>query len=133
MELNANQDQFLWSKEEKLFKHVLVLNEQTLPYEEKDHGTFSQEYFSDYIMPVIPHTPWEFKNIPIPPGIRQKVIEFLKSKINAGVYEASQSSYCSRWFCILKKSGALRLIHDLQPLNKITIQDAGQIPEPTIS
>ncbi|SJL18083.1 uncharacterized protein ARMOST_21655 [Armillaria ostoyae] len=129
-ELNVNQDNFLWPEEEKLFKHILVLNKQTLPYEEKDRGTFSREYFSDYIMPVVPHTPWEFKNIPIPPGIRQKVIEFLKSKIDAGVYEASQSSYCSRWFCILKKSGALRLIHDLQPLNKITIRDAGQIPEP---
>ncbi len=121
MELNVNQDQFLWPEKEKLFKHVLMLNEQTLPYEEKNRETFSQEYFSDYIMPVVPHTPWEFKNILIPPGIRQKVIEFLKSKINAGVYEASQSLYCSRWFCILKRSGALQLIHDLQPLNKITI------------
>ncbi|SJL17472.1 uncharacterized protein ARMOST_21023 [Armillaria ostoyae] len=129
-ELNVNQDNFLWPEEEKLFKHVMKLNEQTLPYEEKDRGTFSQEYFSDYVMPVVEHTPWEYKNIPIPPGIRQKVIEFLKSKMEAGVYEASQSSYRSRWFCILKKSGALRLIHDLQPLNKISIRDAGQIPEP---
>ncbi len=86
---------FFGRKRKKLFKHVLTLNEQTLPYEEKDRGTFSQEYFSDYIMPVVAHTPWEYKNIPIPPGIRQKVIEFLKSKIEAGVYEASQSSYRS--------------------------------------
>ncbi len=129
-ELDVNQNEFLWPEEEKLFKHVLKLNEQTLPYEEKDRGTFSQEYFSDYIMPVVAHTPWEFKNIPIPPGICEKVIQFLKSKIEAGVYEASQSSYQSRWFCILKKSGALHLIHDLQPLNKISIHDAGLIPEP---
>ncbi len=81
-------------------------------------------------MPVVAHTPWEFKNIPIPPGIHEKVIQFLKSKIEAGVYEASQSSYRSRWFWILKKSGALCLIHDLQPLNKISICDAGLIPEP---
>ncbi len=88
-----NQNEFLWPEEEKLFKHVLKLNEQTLPYEEKDHRTFSQDYFSDYIMPIITHTPLEFKNIPIPPGIHKKVIQFLKSKIEAGVYEASQSSY----------------------------------------
>ncbi|PBK69945.1 hypothetical protein ARMSODRAFT_841040, partial [Armillaria solidipes] len=66
-ELNVNQDNFLWPEEEKLFKHVMKLNEQTLPYEEKDRGTFSQEYFSDYVMPVVEHTPWEYKNIPIPP------------------------------------------------------------------
>ncbi len=129
-ELNVNEENFLWPEEEKLFKHVLTLNEQTLLYEEKDQDTFSQEYFSDYIMPVVVDTPWEYKNIPIPPGIQQKVIEFLKSKIEAGVYEASQSSYQSRWFCILKKSRALQLIYDLQPLNQISICDAGQIPEP---
>jgi len=31
----------------------------------------------------------------IPPGIKDKVIEVLKLKISAEVYEASQSSYCS--------------------------------------
>ncbi len=120
-ELNVNQDGFLWPEEEKLFKHVLVLNEATLPYDKKDRGTFSPEYFSDYIMPVILHVLWEFKNMPIPPGIRDKIIQFLRSKIEAGVYEASQSSYCSWWFCILKKNGTLHLIHDLQPLNKVSI------------
>ena len=85
----------------------------------------SQEYFSDYIMPVIPHVPWEYKNIPIPPGIRDEVIDLLRSKIEAGVYEHSQSSYRCRWFCIKKKSGSLRVIHDLQPLNRVSIRDAG--------
>ena len=92
-ELNVNKDEFLWPEEEKLFQHILKLNEATLPYEEKDRGTLRTEYFSDYIMPTVPHTPWEYKNIPIPPGIREKVIEMLKSKMDAGVYEQSQSSY----------------------------------------
>ncbi len=35
-ELNVNEEIFLWPEKEKLFKHVLTLNEQTLPYEEKD-------------------------------------------------------------------------------------------------
>jgi hypothetical protein len=87
-----------------------------------------KEYFSDYIMPIIPHTPWEFKNIPIPPRIRNKVIEMLKSKIEAGVYEPSQSSYRGWWFCVLKKNGTLRIVHDLQPLNKVSIRDASQLP-----
>lgn len=79
-------------------------------------------------MPTVPHVPWEYKNIPIPPGIRDKVVELLKSKMAAGVYEPSQSSYRCRWFCILKKNGTLRIIHDLQPLNKVSIRDAGQLP-----
>jgi transposase InsO family protein len=127
-EFNLNSDGFLWPEEEKLFLHILKLNEATLPFEEKDRGTLRQDYFSDYIMATIPHTPWEFKNIPIPPGIRDKVIALLKSKIDAGVYEPSQSSYRGRWFCVAKKNGSLRIVHDLQPLNKVSIRDAGQLP-----
>ena len=126
--LSVNSDGFLLPEEEKLFKHIMWLNQEALPFEEKDRGTLKESYFSPYIMPTIPHTPWEYRNIPIPPGILSKVIELLKLKMEAGVYEPSQSSYRSRWFCVLKKNGSLRLVHDLQPLNKVTIRDAGQLP-----
>jgi hypothetical protein len=72
--------------------------EEALAFEDKDRGMLKGSYFSDYIMPTVPHTPWEFKNIPIPPGIRDKVIELLKAKVETGVYKASQSSYRCRWF-----------------------------------
>ena len=87
-----------------------------------------EDYFSPYQIPVIEHVPWALKNIPIPPGNREKVITLLKEKIQAGVYEPSQSSYRSRWFCILKKNSDLRIVHDLQPLNGVTIRDAGVPP-----
>ena len=127
--LKVNKDGFLWPEEEKLMKHILWTHEATLPFEEKDCGTLSQEYFSDYIMPVVPHVPWEYKNIPFPPGIREEVIDVLQSKMEAGVYEHSQSSYRCWWFCIKKKSGSLRVIHDLQPLNRVFIWDAGLLPK----
>lgn len=126
--LNVNGEAFLSEEEEKLFKHILVMNEATLPFEERDRGILRNDYFTDYIMPTVAHTPWEYKNIPIPPGIRDKVIELLKSKIDAGVYEPSQSSYRCRWFCVAKKNGSLRIVHDLQPLNKVSIRDAGLLP-----
>lgn len=126
--LKINPDGFLEPEEEKLFQHIFKLNEKVLAFEESDRGTFREEYFSPYIIPTIPHVPWVDKNIPIPPGIRDKVVELLRSKIEAGVYERSQSSYRSKWFCVLKKNGNLRLVHDLQPLNGITIRDAGLPP-----
>ena len=127
-EMKINTDQFLWPEEEKLFKHILKLNEKTLVFEENDRGTLREDYFSPYIIPTIPHIPWAFSHIPIPPGLRDKVIELLKEKKEAGVYEQSQSSYRSRWFCVLKKNGKLRIVHDLQPLNAVTIRDAGLPP-----
>ena len=127
-EMNINYNNFLWPEEEKLFNHIMLMNEKTLAFEECHRGTLRDDYFSPYIIPYVPHVPWAYSNIPIPPGIKEKVIQLLKEKIEAGVYEPSQSSYRSRWFCVLKKNGKLRIVHDLQPLNKVTIQDAGLPP-----
>ena len=121
-------DGFLLPEEEKLFTHVMQLNERALAFEDIERGTLSDKYFSDYVIPTVPHQPWEYRNMPIPPGIMEQVLDVLKLKIDAGVYEPSESSYRSRWFCVVKKNGKLRIVHDLQPLNKVSIRDAGMLP-----
>ena len=53
----------------------------------------------------------------------------IKLKLDAGVYEPSNSSYRSRWFCVIKKDGkSLRLVHSLEPLNEVTIVHSGIPP-----
>lgn len=126
--LNINPDGYLLPEEEKLFQWVMVLNEGALAFEESERGTLKDSYFSPYIIPTVPHVPWVYKNIPIPPGLRDQVIKLLKEKIDAGVYEHCQSAYCSRWFSVAKKNGKIRLVHDLQPLNRVSIRDAGMPP-----
>jgi len=125
LEINTG---FLTSEEEKLFNYIMKTNEKALAFEDIERGTLRESYFSDYVIPTIPHNPWEYRNMPIPPGIMDQVIEVLKLKIDAGVYEPSESSYRSRWFCVVKKNGKLRIVHDLQPLNKVSIRDAGMLP-----
>jgi len=119
--LNLNANDFLWPEELKLVQFVLRTNEKALAWTEAEKGRFRDDYFSPVKIPVIEHTPWMHKNLPIPPGMLADVIKIFWEKIAAGVYEPSDSSYRSRWFCVYKKSGALRLVHDLQPLNAITI------------
>ena len=126
--LKINETGFMLPEKEKLFKHIMVLNEDAIAFEDAERGTFKESYFSPYIIPTIPHVPWTQSNIPIPPGLRTKVMEVLKLKIEAGVYKQSSASYRSRWFVVLKKNGKLRIVHDLQPLNKVTIKDAGMLP-----
>ena len=126
-QMNLN-DGFLWPEEEKLFAHIYKLNERTLAFEEQDRGTLRDDYFSPYIIPTVEHEPWADRPMPIPPGQRDQVIKLLQEKIKAGVYETSESSYRSRWFCVLKKNGKLRIVHDLQKLNAVTIRDAGIPP-----
>ena len=126
LEIDNNTD--LQPEEKKLLKHVLVTNERSIAFDEDERGTFRSDYFSDYKMLVVDHLPWQDKNIPLPAGYRDEIIRLLKEKIQAGVYEGAQSSYRSRWFCVKKKNGDLRIVHDLQKLNGVSIRDSGVPP-----
>ncbi len=97
---------------------------------EAEKGHFCDEYFSPVKIPIVEHVPWAHQNIPIPPSIRDEVIHLFKEKCTVGVYEDSDASYHSRWFCVEKKSRALHLIHDLQPLNTVTIRNSRLPPDP---
>lgn len=127
--MNINPDGFLWPEEEKLVHHLVKTQELGFTWTENEKGKFSDEYFDLIVIPTIKHIPWAIRNIPIPPGLFHQVTEIIKAKITAGVYEPSSSSYRSRWFCVLKKDGkSLQLVHDLQPLNAVTIKDSGLPP-----
>jgi hypothetical protein len=124
--IDANTE--LWPKEKRLFKHVMAVNEHVLAWTDEEKGMFRDDYFSPYVFPVEPHVPWMKNQMPIPPGLFDKYIAILKEKLKAGVYERSQASYRSTYFCVLKKNGSLRMVHDLQPLNAVSIRDTGTPP-----
>ena len=49
-------------------------------------------------------------------------IQIIKDQIASGTHKPSAAAYQSCWFCILKQDGkSLHLIHNLQPLNAVTI------------
>ena len=127
-ELDINKFDFLQPEEVKLAAYVLKINEKALAWTESERGRFRDDYFAPVKIPTIAHTPWAHKNIPIPTGLLDKVIDIFKEKIAAGVYEPSDASYRSRWFCVPKKNGSLRLVHDLQALNAVTIRNAAAPP-----
>ena len=99
-----------------------------MAWTEAEKGRFRDDYISPVKIPVIEHVPWVQKNIPIPTGILDQVIQIFQDKFAAGVYEHSDASYRSRWFCVEKKNGSLRLVHDLQPLNSVTVRNSGVHP-----
>jgi hypothetical protein len=103
-------------------------NETALTWDESEKGRFRDDYFLPIIIPTIEHMPWAHWQSPIPPGIKDEVIKLIQSKIASGVYEPSNSSYQSHWFCVAKKNGAVHIVHDLQQLNSVTIKDAASMP-----
>lgn len=127
--MGLSPDGFLTEDEQNIIHQIILTHENAFAWTEAEKGKFSDEYFEPVLIPTVEHVPWVNKNIPILPGIFNEVTRILKEKIAAGVYEPSNSSYRSRWFCVLKKDGkSLRLVHDLQPLNQVAIKDAGVVP-----
>lgn len=120
---------FLWPEELKLMDQFMCKQNEAFAWEPSEGSRFNTEFFPPIVIPVIPHIPWVQKNIPIPPGSFDEIVQIIKDKIAAGVYEPTNSSYRSRWFCVLKKDGkSLRLVHSLEPLNQVTIAHSGVPP-----
>jgi len=120
---------FLLKEERALMHHFMMLHQDAFAWNDTERGHFREDFFPPIEMPVVPHIPWVQKNIPIPPGLYDEVCQNIQRKIDAGVFEPSNSSYRSRWFCVVKKDGkSLRIVQSLEPLNAVTIQHSGVPP-----
>ena len=53
----------------------------------------------------------------------------MKDQMTSKKYEPSSALYCSTFFPVEKKGRALRVVHNLQPLNAVTIWDATLPPQ----
>src|SRR5271156_3382167 len=126
---DVHKGDFLSGEEKKLMHHFMCVQNEGFAWEDMERERFREDSFPPIDIPIVPHKPWVLKNIPIPPGIYPEVCRIIKSKMEAGVYEPSNSSYRSRWFCVLKKDGkSLRIVHSLEPLNEVTIAHSGVPP-----
>ena len=126
---NKKNAGFLLPAECDLLHHFMMLHQDAFAWNDTERGHFREDFFPPVNIPVIPHTPWVIQNIPIPPGIYDNVCNLIKKKLDAGVFEPSNSSYRSRWFCVSKKeANALRMVQSLKLLNKVTIRHSGVPP-----
>jgi len=120
---------FWWVEERKLIHYFMMIQNEAFAWEESERGRLKPEYFKPIKIATIPHKPWVERQGPIAPFLFEPLCEMMRSKINAGVWEPSNSSYRSRWFCVLKKDGkSLRIVHSLEPLNAVTIAHSGLPP-----
>jgi hypothetical protein len=126
---NAHPGDFLWPIERDLMHQFMMIHQDGFAWSDSERGHFKEDFFPPVEIPTVAHKPWVVRNIPIPPGIYKNVCELIQRKIDAGVFEPSNSSYRSRWFCVVKKDGtSLRMVQSLEPLNAVTIQHSGVPP-----
>ena len=100
---------------------VIFEFENAFAFTHSERGTFNTKYYPEYTMRTIPHVVWQIKPIRLPKSREAEIMDMLEDQRQAGKYELSSSSYRSAVFAIEKKNGKLRLVHDLQPLNRVTI------------
>ena len=107
--------------------HQLVAKQnKAFAQDDTEQGKFKEEFFPPVEIPTVAHISWVEKPFRIPPVIYEEVCKIIKRKIDARVYEPSNSSYQSRWFCVIKKNGkSLRIVHSLELLNRVTIAHSG--------
>jgi hypothetical protein len=110
--LQLNPNGFLWPEEEKRVHHLVKEQEECLSWIEEEKGEFRQDFFPPVRIPTVPHMPWVYKNIPITPGLHDELVKIIRDKIVSGVYEPSNTTYRSRWFCVIKWDGSsLCIVH----------------------
>jgi hypothetical protein len=119
---------FLTEQELDLLLFVVARQEEALAFEEAERGIFKQEYFPDYIMETVPHKPWVLPPISPPKAIISTIIQMVKDQLKAGKYKSSWSAYRSQMFAVAKPKGGIRIVHDLQPLNAVSIKDSSLPP-----
>ena len=120
---------FLWPEERKLMHDFMTKQEMAFAWTDAERGSFRHDFFPPVEIPVVEHEPWVEKGIPIPRGQLEEFCKIIKKKIDAGVYEPSNSSYRGKFFGVVKKDGkSIRLVHALEPLNAVTIAHSGLPP-----
>ena len=128
-QFDRDNSHFLLPDERALLHNFMMLHNEVFAWDNSERGHFHEDFFPPIDIPVVPHEPWVKRNIRIPPGMYDELCKLVKQKIDAGVFEPSNSSYRSRWFCMLKKDGkSLRIVQSLEPLNKVTIAHSGVSP-----
>ena len=88
-----HSEEFLWPQERLLMQELMRLQEKAFAWQADEIGTFKEEFFPPITFPVVEHTPWVERGIPIPLGMFDEVCKMIKDKIDAGVYEPSNARY----------------------------------------
>lgn len=117
------QPGFLSEDEISLLMWVLRQNENAIAFDDSERGCFKQKYFPDYIIETVPHIPWAIRPLRVPESVKEEMNDMLRDQKESGNLETSESSYRSRMFVVQKPKGGLRIVHDLQPLNLVSVQD----------
>jgi len=118
---------FLSDVEKQLFIDIPYEYEGAIIFEDLEMGLLDPS-IEPPVIHTVPHTPWQQPNLRLLKSIQDEATRQVKKKLDLRLLEFSQGHYCSRYFMVSKKNGEYRFINDVQPLNKVTVQDSVMPP-----
>ncbi|KAL3700490.1 hypothetical protein R1sor_018512 [Riccia sorocarpa] len=126
--LKIGVDGSLLPGEKLQFREMLKNHGKAFAFKPAEIGCVDPNVVTPMIIFTVPHIPWDLRPILVPRAHLPKLIELLKEKMDMRILEPSFAPYSSRWFIVPKKTGSLRFIQDMQPVNGVTIRNAGVGP-----
>jgi hypothetical protein len=127
--LLVGKENFLLPEQERAFRGMLKQHGKAFSFFAQEIGCADPtRMIEPMVIFMVPHIHWNLKPIPIPKAHLLKLIELLKEKVAMRIQEPSNALYSNRWFMVPTKNRSLRFIQDLQPVNKVMIQNAGIRP-----
>src|SRR5258707_5958614 len=99
---------FLTKSEVELLIDIMMQYEKAIAFTDLERGTFSRNYYPDYVIQTVLHQPWQRKPIRLPQSQREEVIKIMKEQMASGKYKPSSASYHSTFFAVEKKGSSLR-------------------------
>ncbi len=123
-QIHIGDDGLLSPEERDLFRTTISSHGKAFA----EIGCVDPKVVAPLIIFTVPHVPWKLKPIQVPRAHYDKLIALLRKRIASNVLEPGIGPYSNRWFTVPKKDGNLRFIQDLQPANKVTVQNTGVAP-----
>jgi hypothetical protein len=123
-EMVDQTNETLSKEEQDIFATILYNREAALAWDFEDCGRVDPAVAPPQVIKVVPHKAWQAGSIPIPLGLRQKVIDLLRQRLRRGILEEGHGSYRNPFMLVAKKDGGIRLINSATRINRVTIRDS---------
>ncbi|KAF8996169.1 hypothetical protein BDQ17DRAFT_1330165 [Cyathus striatus] len=94
---------FLSEQELDLVAFVVDRRQRAFAFNYREKGIFKREYYPDYEIPTIEHTPWQRPPMRVPKALEAIVRREIQDQEAAGRFEPTTSSYRSAIFPVAKK------------------------------
>ena len=112
----------------QIFIDILFEFEGAIAFDNSEMGLLTPEIEPPVVIHMVPHTPWQQQNIPLPKAIQEVAREQVKAKLTNGMLECSHGPYTGLFSINKKNPSEFRFVNVVQLSNGIMIRNSPMLP-----